>query len=313
LEQRVRNIKARAGKEQDTTTFAARIHKVMSGDVPSESGKVNITRVAWLPALVHKPWSKRRQRRPELMPLALYYLADGLEQDLATASVIVGGSSHGEFFERRVAGHALTQGAKGGFPARTLTVPAGDGRGGNGRTQCKLVAGPREDDAAYSARREMDWSLKRDGRIEHGFERLRALESDEGKVVLWMPTATFPAIDFAFWKRHVMNAKVGRNPTMTCASLLRFHEKLHGAGSDTQVTLDLLRPAAGADPGQRATQSSAAAAAATEGLTLKGDAGEHAEVLRKYRLRLVRVPREAMGHGFEELIRESLERYGLLQ
>ena len=84
------------------------------------------------------------------------------------------------------------------------------------------------------------------------------------------------------------------------------------------MTLDLLRPAADADSRQGATQSSlssaaaaAAAAAATKGMTLQGNAEKRAEVLRKYQLRLVSVPREAMGHGFEESIREALARCGL--
>jgi len=272
-------------KDMSAKTQLIGIASIMDGEVPSESGKINVTHVV-AKKLSRKPWASRMGFRHELMPLALYFAAQQSRIDLAAAAAVAGASSSGEYFERVIATKALQLGCSGGFPVREYTEPAG-GDTTNSRTL--VYASEVFMDKAYAEKRVM----KLVESIDDGYAALKELDEDR-KILLWMPTESFPVADFAFSKQHVINAKVGKKLKMLCTTLMDFHERVHGKGSQCKVTLDLLLPA-GTEP---------------RGLTLVGDKAAREEVLRHFKLRSVTIPKALMGRAFDETIAEALRHYG---
>jgi hypothetical protein len=275
------------------------VANVMAGSIPSESGKVNVTRVDRIApedVYPHKPWGAREECFREVMPLALYYAAKRSEVDLAAASAVAGGSSFGEFFERRIVSLALQLGDKNGFAVYPCSEPS------NRTTReksCVLELGNKQTDMAYAAGRILELDVKRFGNRDEGFKRLRSLKSTDNSVV-WLPTEIFPVADFALSSQHVVNAKVAKRPEMSCETLMNYYKRLHGADSDVKVTLDLLLPC----------RSNDAKGAKFPNFTLKGTKEERKEALDHFDLRVVTIPLDVMGHCFDRTVGASLEKYG---
>jgi len=276
-------------KDMSAKTQLIGIASIMDGEVPSESGKINVTHVV-AKKLSRKPWASRMGFRHELMPLALYFAAQQLRTDLAAAAAVAGASSSGEYFERVIATMALQLGWSDGFPVREYKEPAG---GDKTKSRKLVCADDKGMDKAYAEKRKLNLNLKRAGNIDDGYAALKELDEDR-KTLFWMPTESFPVADFAFSKQHVINAKAGNELKMMCTTLMDFHERVHGKGSQCKVTLDLLLPE-GTEP---------------RGLTLVGDKPAREEVLRHFKLRSVTIPGKLMGRAFDETIAEALRHYG---
>jgi hypothetical protein len=130
--------------------------------------------------------------------------------------------------------------------------------------------------------------LNRFGNLEAGFKRLRSLKDAE-KAVVWLPTSIFPVAEFAFSSCHLVNAKVANLPEISCRAPRRSLQREGDAG-----TAAALPPASFKAPR----------------LTLTGSKEAHKEVSRHFKMRVVTIPLDLMGHYFDDTIGVALRHFG---
>ena len=213
FKERIRQIRIKCRAVDVSSPLSGAVTASIEKNFPAESGRLQSTYVS-SPYMEGESGAERWRARVDSMwalnALPMYLFEKSVPGSIKLIRDSLGGSTSGVMFEHWMCSPALL---KGGDMQTVNMHPTGDGKQ---KKSLRLTPSGDPENVSFPMRTQVQAANRS---LSSGYAALKNLDAKDTQL-LRLPTDNFPAIDFASSASVWYNAKVGKQTTITCTSIL---------------------------------------------------------------------------------------------